>query len=909
MGRQNALVTMKTSKLSELLRFSPQGLRQQLILRFILICLLVGLLGGWGAIEIFTLITRQSRQAHIVESRQIIAGHFQRIRYGWDEDAEKLKTQIDFMRILQTGDEKRWLKLHAYLRALEGGVKNYDTLLIVRGDDTVAFSFGPQGQEISGQLEQIKLHAWLPSKDGSQLRWVMHVPIWLGEGEMATMYLLRPVENSTLNEMRITGTEMELFVNGRAIANSFSGESGGTHKAQPTWLDRFMAETEVYQEPLPLSAPGEVPVQLQLMERGSDVITPTRVLIFVSLQVMVIFIALWLVLGLWVRRVTQRIRAVSLATGQFARSHTLDAQVMTLLTPAMKQNDEVTQVTDRVMEMMRRVQRHMEESRAYLQTLDMLDEAVVEVDRGGNLLRASAGWARLAGSDDNDNIFGCLHAEDKVLLVQQLEIIFSKEKSQTRGRVRLLRPDDQVLWIEYRLIATPAHSGEIQSVRGVIRDVTQNYQQEKRITQMALHDALTGLPNRVLLEDRGVQAIGNAVRLGNKVALGFIDLDHFKNINDAFGHKVGDQLLIALTTVLGGVLRSGDTLARWGGDEFVVLLPDLPDVDDARQAARKMIEVCTQPVMLEGQAFNFSFSMGFAVYPDDADNLETLLSQADRTMFYAKDQGRNNAQFFCDMAGKGFGKREVYIQNRLATAINNKQIQTWFQPLVDAKSRRMIGVEALARWEDPEYGWISPATFIPMAENMGLIMELSQQVWQEALFHGQRWRDMGHELKIAINISRRQLFAPSFIHLLLESMTKYNLQPTSVVLEITESIANIDTEQTGKRLQELADIGFILSIDDFGTGYSSLSQLHGMPIGEVKIDISFVRRVHETQGGELIQAILHMTEAFKLHSVAEGVEDEETAQLLQGYGVDYLQGYCFGKPMPAAEIDALLSKD
>jgi EAL domain-containing protein (putative c-di-GMP-specific phosphodiesterase class I) len=283
-----------------------------------------------------------------------------------------------------------------------------------------------------------------------------------------------------------------------------------------------------------------------------------------------------------------------------------------------------------------------------------------------------------------------------------------------------------------------------------------------------------------------------------------------------------------------------------------------------------------------------------------------MLSQADRAMFYAKDQGRNNAQFFCDMAGKGFGKREVYIQNRLAAAINGKKILTWFQPLVDAKSRQIIGVEALARWEDAEYGWISPVTFIPMAENMGLIMELSQQVWEEALFQGRRWREMGHALKIAINISRRQLFAPGFVQLLSEAVSKYQLPAAAVVLEVTESIANIDTEQTGKRLKELADLGFTLSIDDFGTGYSSLSQLHSMPIREVKIDISFVRRVREVQGGELIQAIQHMAEAFNLHSVAEGVEDEATAQLLQHFGVDYLQGYLFGKPMTAEAMDVLL---
>lgn len=891
--------------ISALISFAPQGLRQQLILRFVMICVLVGVLGAWGAWVIFTQVIHQSRQAHIAESRDNITEDFQKTRYAWGEDAEKLKTQIDFMHILQQPGDKRWLELQAYLRALEGGVKNYDTMLIVRADGSLAFSFGPLKQEIAGQLEHIKRYDWLPSKDGNQLRWVMRLPIWMGAEGKATMYLLRPVENSTLNEMHLPGTEVMLAVNGKVIAQSDGSMAFAGGAQASTWLGRALADSAEYKAAQVLSANDAAVVQLQFVERGGNVIAPVRVVLFITLQMVVIFLALWLVLGMWIKRVSQRIAAMSEAGQQFIQGHTLDVHVAQLLSSVMQPQDEVAQVANTAMQMMRSVEQYVEESLAYIQTLDMLEEAVIEVDREGNLMRASAGWARLTGRDEAGNVFAFLHADDKDLLVKQLGVIFRREKVQTRGRVRLLL-DAQEIWIEYRLIASPSASGTIQSVRGVIRDVTQNYQQELRITQMALHDALTGLPNRILLEDRAEQAISNAARLGNKVAIGFIDLDHFKNINDAFGHKVGDQLLIGLSKVLGGVLRPGDTLARWGGDEFVVLLPDLSDVDDARQAAKKMIEVCTKPALLDEQAFNYSFSMGFAVYPDDAESLEIMLSQADRAMFYAKDQGRNNAQFFSDMAGKGFGKREVYIQNRLATAINSKQILTWFQPLVDAKSRQIIGVEALARWEDAEYGWISPVTFIPMAENMGLIMDLSQQVWEEALSQGKRWREMGYELKIAINISRRQLFAPSFIQLLLDATSKYQLPAAVIILEVTESIANIDTEQTGRRLKELADLGFTLSIDDFGTGYSSLSQLHNMPIGEVKIDISFVRRALEAQGGELIQAIQHMAEAFSLHSVAEGVEDEATARLLQDYGVDYLQGYLFGKPMKAEEIDILL---
>lgn len=554
------------------------------------------------------------------------------------------------------------------------------------------------------------------------------------------------------------------------------------------------------------------------------------------------------------------------------------------------------------------------EQHAFVRTLDLLEEAVIELDTRGRIASANSGWWLLIGTAPQTEVslMEHLHEEDRSAFELHLISLMTGKKDEFRGRYRFQTPARPEQWLECRFVVERDEAGEITGARGVLRDITKSYLQERHITYMALHDALTGLPNRVLLEDRIKQAIQQAARNGNRVGVCFIDLDHFKNINDAYGHKAGDALLLTLSQLLKGCLREGDTLARWGGDEFVVLLPDLHSADAVRQVAQKMVEAMRQTVMLEGLSINATFSMGIAVYPDDEGDgdIDSLLAQADRAMFYAKSQGRNNFQLFADMSSKGLGKKELYIQTRLAQAIREKRIAVWFQPLVAAQPltdgrSRLLGVEALARWHDADLGWISPGSFIPMAENLGLIGELGLLVRRRAFEQFRLWRQTHPALTLSINISKRQLFATDFMSTLLADVEEYRLDPRSLVLEITESVALMDVEFAEERLRQLARAGFTLAIDDFGTGYASLSQLHELPIGELKIDISFVRRVHSEEGLRMTQGIVSMAQALRLRTVAEGVEDEATARVLRELGVDLLQGYHFGRPCPASELDAL----
>lgn len=905
MGGQDALEDMAMTKQTA----APQhGLRRQLISRFALVFACAVLLGGLGAVFGYRWISDQSHRQNADTTASHINKNFQQIRLAWEDDALKLKVQIDFMRLLSGHDPRRWLKLRAYLTVQEGEVKNYDTLLILRRDGSVVFGYGPDSRNISAEHVRALSGKWHLSED-HVLHTVLRLPIWLGDEGQGTMLLLHPVENITLISLAPPNVELFLAADGRVLASTLGTTSHG-ERIDPDFSGGTDQEGKhVEQRLIPLGDNNRAPGQLIMRQSFNEPLTSPGIIVTAVLLLALLTFMLWLVLGRWLQKITQRISRLSEATRLFADSHRVDAGVHRLLSNPLAGADEITEVSTSCRDMMCSVEQHQAEQLAYMQTLDMLEEGVVEIDREGRFLHASIGWKKLAECEDNvcDNFYRRIHEEDMAVLSKQLAALFSSEKIQISGRSRLGGLEHES-WVEYRFVAGTSSPDGIQTVRGVLRDITQGYQMEKRVTHMALHDALTGLPNRVLLEDRCDLSLRMAERSGRKVAVGFIDLDHFKNINDTFGHKTGDQLLIVLANGLKQALRSGDTLARWGGDEFVVLLPELGDIEAARQAAQKLVETCAEQIALDENEFNVTFSIGMAIYPDDADNVETLLSQSDRAMFHAKEQGRNNVQFFCDMTSKGLGKKDVYIQNRLSNAIRTRQIQTWFQPIVDAHTRRVIALEALARWQDEEYGWISPATFIPMAENLGLIRELGEQVWLETLRQGKRWRELGfNDLQLAVNVSRRQLFLPAFASTLLLNLHEFNLPPSAIILEITESIALTDIEYTSKRLKELADAGFTLAIDDFGTGYSSLSQLHHMPVDKIKIDISFVRRVHEPQGAELVQAIVHMAEAFDLRSVAEGVEDENTAQTLEDYGVDFLQGYFFGKPMPAAEIDGYLT--
>lgn len=550
----------------------------------------------------------------------------------------------------------------------------------------------------------------------------------------------------------------------------------------------------------------------------------------------------------------------------------------------------------------------------HLETLNMLNEVVIGISPEYKLTSVSKPLETLLGNKPTPRfsvgmpIDQIIVEQDRSLVHDLLSKMLTSGRGISRSRFRIHSEDEQEIWVEGKFILC-VENGLPMGFRGILRDVTESHLQEQRIAHMALHDALTGLPNRALLEDRMQLAILMSKREKSSFAVLFIDLDNFKQVNDVYGHKAGDQLLIEVKNALKARLRQSDTLVRWGGDEFVVLLPQAKSPEHMGRVANELAEGLQESLSKEHADYHVTLSIGGAMYPDDADTAENLLIQADKALFFAKSQGRNNVQIFSKMRESYLGYKDVDFTSCFSAAVKQELIQVHFQPIVDAATHMPVGVEALARWHDEKYGWVSPTTFIPLAENLGLIGHLGQQVVEQAMSQFARCgTGLPDRMSLSVNISNRQLVSADFVSNLIEIAEKNGITPGKVKLEITESVALLGIDRAHDCMKRLSDAGFRLSLDDFGTGYSSLSYLHELPVDEIKIDMSFVGRVHTRAGRIMLKSIIDLGHAMEMNVVAEGVETKECADILGEMGVNMLQGSYFRHASPQEEcMDYVLS--
>lgn len=437
------------------------------------------------------------------------------------------------------------------------------------------------------------------------------------------------------------------------------------------------------------------------------------------------------------------------------------------------------------------------------------------------------------------------------------------------------------------------------------RELQEIKQTQDKLDYLAHFDSLTGLPNRDLLTDRVKQAMTHARRFKVTVALLFIDLDHFKNINDSLGHAAGDELLQAVAQRMSNCVRDGDTVARLGGDEFIILLPALNGVADAATVANKILLALEPPFQLRGQKTFSSASIGISIFPNDSAEMEDLLRNADTAMYHAKAIGRNNYQFFTYTLNETVQKR-MHLERLLRQALDNEEFHLVYQPQLDIRNGNIIGAEALLRWKNPVLGVVPPGEFIPLAEDTGLIVPLGEWVLRSACVQAKRWADEGLEaLRVAVNLSIRQFRQPEFTALVNRILAETGLPPELLELEITESIMMQDVTATVVTMQELKKLGVYFSIDDFGTGYSSLSYLKRLPIDMLKIDQSFVRDIAtDSNDAAIVSAITALANSLHLNVIAEGVESSEQIEFLRERGCHMVQGYFFSKPMLAADFPA-----
>ncbi|HUJ01981.1 MAG TPA: EAL domain-containing protein [Usitatibacter sp.] len=498
-----------------------------------------------------------------------------------------------------------------------------------------------------------------------------------------------------------------------------------------------------------------------------------------------------------------------------------------------------------------------------------------------------------------------LHPEDRELLEATLRHAIRRGVD-FQIDYRVVWPDGSTHWLTNRGQIHRGADGRAQRVIGVSMDITDRKLAEQRIAHMAHHDALTGLPNRVLLRDRIQQAIAHAHRDGTQLAVLFLDLDRFKTINDSLGHQLGDRLLQSVASRILVCVREGDTVARVGGDEFVIAIPGLGSAADASAVGSKILEVLASAFHLNGSDLHVSGSIGISLYPSDGADAETLMRNADTAMYHAKDSGRGKLQFFTQHMNVA-AQHRLALENALRRALESREFEVHYQPLFELRDRTITGFEALLRWRTPDGELVSPGQFIAAAEESGLIVPIGDWVLREALAQAKSWQSAGRPVMLSVNVSANQLARPSFVERLRALIAETDLDPGLLELEVTEGVIVEGAGEAREALDQIAALGVGIAIDDFGTGYSGLAYLKRLPIDTVKIDQSFVRDLTvDPDDAAIVTAIVAMASSLGVDVVAEGVETQAQLEALRRLECHRAQGYLLARPMDAASAARLL---
>ncbi|MGG5872200.1 putative bifunctional diguanylate cyclase/phosphodiesterase [Pseudomonas peli] len=554
----------------------------------------------------------------------------------------------------------------------------------------------------------------------------------------------------------------------------------------------------------------------------------------------------------------------------------------------------------------------VEKARAEL-TLNSISDAVISTDLQGNVdylnnaAEQMTGWSlEDALGLPIDEVMHLVNGKTRKTVPNPiLKALEHDESKLLAAGTILIRRDGSEAAIEDS--AAPIHDSadRLKGAVMVFHDMTATHAMTEKMAHLAQHDALTNLPNRALLNDRINQAIALAERSGNSLALLFLDLDNFKQINDSLGHGIGDQLLQAVALRLSDCVRSSDTVSRLGGDEFVVLLSESQSAEDAARTAEKILSALAATYSIGEQQLHITSSIGISIYPNDAKDAESLIKNADTAMYQAKEEGRNNYQFFHQEMNVHAVERQL-IEAHLRTAMENNEFTLHYQPKIDLHSGRITSAEALIRWQHPAWGMVLPARFIPVAEACGLIIPLGRWVLLQACGQAKRWENCGYVLdSIAVNISALEFRRKDFVDSVESALRVTGLNPNNLQLEITESVLMRDAQASAAILQQLKTLGVQVAVDDFGTGYSSLSYLNQFPIDVLKIDQSFVQDIHSSNG-IIVSAVIAMGNSLKQRVIAEGIEEAAQLEFLRHHHCAEGQGFLFSHPVSAHDFANLL---
>ncbi|OYX29143.1 MAG: diguanylate cyclase [Hydrogenophilales bacterium 32-62-9] len=500
-----------------------------------------------------------------------------------------------------------------------------------------------------------------------------------------------------------------------------------------------------------------------------------------------------------------------------------------------------------------------------------------------------------------------VHPDDLPEFDRNIRYLVPGQRSECE--LRILARDGSIHYARAYSRAMESDAAGKTRLYGACQDITERRQAEARIEFLAHHDALTGLPNRVLLRDRFAQALSLSERAKTRIAVLFLDLDNFKVVNDTLGHASGDLLLQQVVKRLSHCTRESDTISRQGGDEFILLLNDIPNQETVERIAGEILQRLADPVEIDGHVLNTSGSIGIAMVPEDGRDFDSLLQKADTAMYNAKEAGRNAYRFYDEQMNVQ-AHEHLLLQNRLHQALTRAEFSLHYQPQLAIDSGQVIGVEALLRWNNPELGEVAPARFMPVAEDCGLIVPIGVWVLEEACRQAQSWRQSGWpELGIAVNLSALQFRRPGLVDSVAGALEQSGLPPHLLELELTESILLQDAENTLDTVRRLKALGVRLSIDDFGTGYSSLSYLKRFAVDKLKIDRSFVRDIStDPDDAAIVRAVIQLARSLRLGTLAEGVETQEQLAFLREEGCQEAQGFLFSRPLAAPALKAFLSE-
>lgn len=574
--------------------------------------------------------------------------------------------------------------------------------------------------------------------------------------------------------------------------------------------------------------------------------------------------------------------------------------------------DELSQLADsanRMLESLEQSHLRLRDNEERYRTLtENTYDLICEISAGGQYLYVSPNYRDVLGYEPqellNKSMGDTIHPDDRDAVLERLKKLkFSAFKHIV---YRKICKNGEIRCFESTGRSYLTTAGETRIVF-VSRDITGRQKYQETIWRQAFHDSLTGLPNRMLFKDRLSHALVHAKRNKQMLAVIFLDLDRFKLINDTLGHEIGDHLLKSVALRLQKCVREEDTISRLGGDEFTLLLPEISKSESAAKVAQKIIEEILQPFCIGEYELYISTSIGIALYPSDGEDAETLLKNADTAMYLAKERGRNNYQFYTPALNKKTVER-MTMENELRRAIDRQEFVLHYQPKVNIKTGKIIGVEALVRWQHSVRGLIPPSDFIPTAEETGMIVPLGEWILRTACAQNKAWQDAGFEpLTISVNLSGRQFELQNLSVVIERILKETGLAPFWLELEITESTAMQNADYTIETLQNLKEMGVQFSIDDFGTGYSSLSQLRRFPVDKLKIDKSFVLDIGTGHDNEIIaSSVIALGKSLKLGVIAEGVETEEQLNFLKKHQCIEMQGFLFSKPLAAGDFSDLL---